>query len=97
MHYTFEGSLSNSNTTNKHFLKHPVQGLLNRMTKQRLPVLQDSDKTAKNVSKKRLPAWFNIKLPNAKQQAKFNETKASVKDNKLHTVCEEAKCPNIHD
>ena len=67
------------------------------MTKQRLPVLQDSDETVKNKSKKRLPAWFNIKLPNATQQAKFNETKASVKDNKLHTVCEEAKCPNIHD
>ena len=30
-------------------------------------------------------------------QTKFNDTKASVKDNKLHTVCEEAKCPNIHE
>ena len=27
----------------------------------------------------------------------INDTKASVKDNKLHTVCEEAHCPNIHD
>ena len=67
------------------------------MAGQRLPVLDDSEKIANKARKKRLPAWFNIKLPNAKQQAQFNETKASVKDNKLHTVCEEAKCPNIHD
>ena len=67
------------------------------MAGQRLPVLDDSEKIANKGRKKRLPSWFNIKLPNAKQQAQFNETKASVKDNKLHTVCEEAKCPNIHD
>ena len=67
------------------------------MAGQRLPVLDDSEKIANKARKKRLPSWFNIKLPNAKQQAQFNETKASVKDNKLHTVCEEAKCPNIHD
>ena len=47
--------------------------------------------------KKRLPAWFRTKLPTGEQQKIFNDTKASVKDNKLHTVCEEAKCPNIHE
>tara|TARA_B100001113_G_C21101364_1_gene618898 strand:- start:309 stop:1157 length:849 start_codon:yes stop_codon:yes gene_type:complete len=30
-------------------------------------------------------------------QRKFNETKATVKDNTLHTVCQEARCPNIHE
>lgn len=67
------------------------------MAGQRLPVLQEINTPAKKSPKLRLPPWFNIKLPNAKQQTIFNETKASVKDNKLHTVCEEAKCPNIHE
>ena len=42
---------------------------MSRMTKQHLPVLQDSNENAKNRPQKRLPSWFNIKLPNAKQQA----------------------------
>ena len=45
----------------------------------------------------RLPEWFKTSLPNGAQQRIFNETKAAVKNNKLHTVCEEARCPNIHD
>ena len=48
-------------------------------------------------AKSRLPPWFRTRLPNGEQQQIFNDTKASVKDNKLHTVCEEAKCPNIHE
>jgi lipoic acid synthetase len=47
--------------------------------------------------KPRLPHWFRTKLPSGEQQQIFNLTKAAVKDNKLHTVCEEARCPNIHD
>ncbi|MDA0715594.1 MAG: lipoyl synthase [archaeon] len=47
--------------------------------------------------KPRLPEWFRTKLPSGEQQQIFNQTKAAVKDNKLHTVCEEARCPNIHD
>ena len=47
--------------------------------------------------RERLPEWFRTSLPNGKQQAIFNETKAAVADNKLHTVCQEARCPNIHD
>ena len=46
---------------------------------------------------RRLPDWFRTSLPNGKQQAVFQATKDAVKDNKLHTVCEEARCPNIHD
>ena len=46
---------------------------------------------------RRLPAWFRTSLPSGEQQATFNTTKAAVKDNKLHTVCEEARCPNIHE
>lgn len=47
--------------------------------------------------RERLPEWFRTSLPNGKQQAIFNETKSAVAENKLHTVCQEARCPNIHD
>lgn len=47
--------------------------------------------------KRRLPDWFRTSLPSGEQQVAFNHTKAAVKDNKLHTVCEEARCPNIHE
>jgi lipoic acid synthetase len=47
--------------------------------------------------RERLPSWFKTSLPSGKEQALFNKTKAAVKDNALHTVCQEARCPNIHD
>jgi len=47
--------------------------------------------------KRRLPEWFRTTLPTGDQQAVFNATKSAVKDNQLHTVCEEARCPNIHE
>lgn len=55
----------------------------------------DSEPSRKRQS--RLPKWFKTRLPSGEQQAIFNATKSAVKDNKLHTVCEEARCPNIHD
>ena len=45
----------------------------------------------------RLPGWFRTTLPSGDAMEAFRDTKASVKDNALHTVCEEARCPNIHD
>jgi lipoic acid synthetase len=50
-----------------------------------------------SVPRRRLPDWFRTSLPTGEQQAAFNLTKSAVKDNKLHTVCEEARCPNIHE
>ncbi|MCR4318986.1 MAG: lipoyl synthase [Candidatus Brocadiaceae bacterium] len=38
------------------------------------------------------PNWLRIKLSTGKN---FNEIKAILRENKLHTVCEEAICPNI--
>ncbi len=64
------------------------------MTGKQLPMAAKIPVTKK---RQRLPSWFKTTLPSGEQQAIFNETKASVKDNKLHTVCEEARCPNIHD
>jgi len=40
----------------------------------------------------RRPEWLKVKLPTGKN---YTEVKNLVKKNKLNTVCEEAKCPNI--
>jgi lipoic acid synthetase len=40
----------------------------------------------------RKPAWIRVKAP---QGAVFAETLALVREQRLHTVCEEAACPNI--
>ncbi len=45
----------------------------------------------------RLPEWFRVTLPSGDEMERYKSTTASVKDNQLHTVCEEAHCPNIHD
>ncbi len=47
--------------------------------------------------RKRLPNWFKTSLPIGISQVRYNETKNSVEKNNLNTVCEEARCPNIHD
>lgn len=40
----------------------------------------------------RKPAWIRVKAPTSKG---YNETRKLMRDKKLHTVCEEASCPNI--
>lgn len=40
----------------------------------------------------RKPDWIRIKLPAGD---KINQLKQSLRDNRLHTVCEEAACPNL--
>ncbi len=40
----------------------------------------------------RKPAWIRVKAPVSREYA---ETKAIVREHRLHTVCEEAACPNI--
>lgn len=48
-------------------------------------------------SRRRLPEWLRVNLPAGRSQQVFNVTQGAVADNALHTVCEEARCPNIHD
>lgn len=43
---------------------------------------------------KRLPEWLKVPIPKGTQ---FHKLKRDVKELKLSTVCEEAKCPNIGD
>jgi lipoyl synthase len=40
----------------------------------------------------RKPEWIRMKVPDS---ARFREIKQILRDNNLHTVCEEASCPNI--
>ncbi|MEO5988936.1 MAG: lipoyl synthase [Candidatus Eisenbacteria bacterium] len=41
---------------------------------------------------KRLPEWLKVKLPG---EGEYAETKAMLRKQKLVTVCEEARCPNL--
>ena len=47
--------------------------------------------------RRRLPEWLRVNLPAGRAQEVFNVTQGAVAGNQLHTVCEEARCPNIHD
>jgi len=40
----------------------------------------------------RKPEWIRMKVPDS---VRFQEIKRVLRENKLHTVCEEASCPNI--
>lgn len=40
------------------------------------------------------PAWLRVRAPGS---AGFDETRSIVREHRLHTVCEEAACPNIGD
>ncbi len=40
----------------------------------------------------RKPAWIRVKAPVSRE---YHETRRIVRENNLHTVCEEAACPNI--
>ena len=42
----------------------------------------------------RKPSWIRVRLTNS---SIYGDTKKIVKDNNLHTVCEEAGCPNISE
>jgi len=44
--------------------------------------------------KKRLPSWIRIKAPTTSTVAKIKEL---LRDHSLHTVCEEASCPNLSE
>lgn len=49
------------------------------------------------LTRPRLPQWLRAQPPSGEALALFNRTRGAVDDGGLHTVCEEAKCPNIHD
>jgi lipoic acid synthetase len=45
----------------------------------------------------RLPEWLRVNLPAGRPLAILNATQQAVSTHGLHTVCEEARCPNLND
>jgi lipoic acid synthetase len=45
----------------------------------------------------RLPSWLRVNLPAGQPLAVLNATQHAVAEHGLHTVCEEARCPNLND
>jgi lipoic acid synthetase len=45
----------------------------------------------------RKPEWLNIKLADVDAYQEVKELKRTMRSRTLHTVCEEAKCPNLHE
>lgn len=43
----------------------------------------------------RKPPWLKVKFPSGERQARYNRVKTRARELRLHTVCEEAQCPNI--
>jgi lipoic acid synthetase len=44
-----------------------------------------------------LPEWLRVNLPAGQRLTVLNATHHSVADHGLHTVCEEARCPNLNE
>jgi lipoic acid synthetase len=55
---------------------------------------QDLEPRSNSRGVSRKPEWLKIQLNTSE---KFRDVKKLVKDERLNTVCEEARCPNIHE
>jgi len=56
-----------------------------------LPIIDDMP------ARPRLPNWLRVNLPAGQPLAILNSTQHAVHEHGLHTVCEEARCPNLND
>jgi len=55
----------------------------------------DGEMVTKPLQRK--PDWLKIKLVSEQEATHFKELKQMMRSKTLHTVCEEARCPNIHE
>lgn len=55
-----------------------------------LPVIETGQEVGHPIPRR--PEWLKVKIPGG---AGYTETKQLVDQHRLHTVCEEARCPNI--
>ncbi len=68
------------------------------MTLAQSPFPADAaDPTATARTRPRLPSWLRVNLPAGGPLAILNATQHAVEEHGLHTVCEEARCPNLND
>ena len=65
----------------------PQSHLRNAEKLSKIPI-----KVAKDPQVLRKPEWIRIKVPTGN---KINQLKATLREHQLHTVCEEAACPNL--
>ena len=56
-----------------------------------MPV-KTNQKNIKNNTRLRRPEWLKVRLGSSQN---FSDVRNLVGDNKLHTVCESARCPNV--
>jgi len=49
----------------------------------------------KSIARK--PAWLRVRLPNGEGQEQLVELRKKLRGRDLHTVCEEARCPNLFE
>jgi lipoic acid synthetase len=56
-----------------------------------LPIVDDAP------ARPRLPNWLRVNLPAGRPLAVLNATHGAIHEHGLHTVCEEARCPNLND
>ncbi len=68
---------------------NPNEKMLGKDKLSRIPV-----KIENSAPPLRKPDWIRIQLKN---NDKVNEIKHILRENKLHTVCEEASCPNLNE
>ena len=52
---------------------------------------------AASAARPRLPSWLRVNLPAGSQLTVLNSTHGAIAEHGLHTVCEEARCPNLND
>jgi lipoic acid synthetase len=50
-----------------------------------------------SAARPRLPSWLRVNLPAGPQLRVLNSTHGAIAEHGLHTVCEEARCPNLND
>ena len=62
-----------------------------RLPAERLSLMRQRQR-ANGEQPKRLPGWLRAPLPSGERYKKIRST---LRDRSLHTVCEEAQCPNI--
>ena len=55
-------------------------------------VLNNAETQPHHLALKRKPAWLRAKLPGGDE---YNKLRKNLADNNLHTVCQEASCPNM--
>ncbi|MEJ2544137.1 MAG: lipoyl synthase, partial [Calditrichaceae bacterium] len=56
-----------------------------------MPV-KTNNKNIKQNTRLRRPEWLKVRLGSGQN---FSDVRNLVGDNKLHTVCESARCPNV--